>query len=108
MTHYYRLALETGATRDDDGNPVTWAACPDLPGAYAEAEAEAEAVAELRALAVRIVAEHILREDPLDPDIIGADAPLAAAPAALLVTITEDDLTTVREAPMLYVEVPEP
>ncbi len=108
MTRYYRLALETGATRDDDGGPVIWAACPDLPGAYAEVQAEAEAVTELRALAVRIIAEHILREDPLDPAIIGTDTPTGEAPATLLVAITEDDLAAVRETPLLYVEVPEP
>jgi len=108
MTHYYRLALETGAARDDDGSPVTWGACPDLPGAYAEAPTEAEAVAELRALAVHIIAEHLLREDPLDPAITGADTPPGESADTLLVAITEDDLTAVREAPMLYVEVPEP
>jgi predicted RNase H-like HicB family nuclease len=108
MTSYYRLVLETGTTRDDDNHPVTWAACPDLPGAYAEAATEAEAVAALRALAVQIIAEHLLREDPLDPDIIGADAPLTEMANALLVTITDEDMAAAREAPMLYIEVPEP
>ena len=108
MTHYYRLALETGAARDDDAKPITWAACPDLPGAYAEAEAGAEALATLRALAVRIIAEHIVRDDPLDPAIVGTDTPTGEVAETLLVAITEDDLTAVREAPMLYVEVPEP
>lgn len=108
MTRYYRLALETGATRDDDGNPVTWVACPDLPGAYTEAEGGSEAMAGLRALAVHIIAEHLLREDPLDPAIVATDTPTAEAADTLLVAITEDDLTAIREAPLLYVEVPEP
>lgn len=108
MTRYYRLALETGATRDDDGNPVIWAACPDLPGAYAEAEGESEAVAALRALAIHIIAEHLLREDPLDPAIVATDTPTADTADTLLVAITEDDLIAVREAPLLYIEVPEP
>ncbi len=108
MTYYYRLVLETGATRDDNDNPVTWAACPDLPGAYAEASTATEAISKLRALAVRIIAEHLLREDPLDPAIVGTPAPLGESADTLLVAITEDDLTAAREAPMLYVEVPEP
>lgn len=108
MTYYYRLALETGATRDDNDNPVTWAACPDLPGAYAEAATATAVLTELRALAVRIIAEHLLREDPLDPTITGTATPLGETADTLLVTIAEDDLTAARAAPMLYVEVPEP
>jgi hypothetical protein len=108
MAHYYRLALETGAAHDDNGNPITWAACPDLPGAYAEAGTAAEAMTELRALAVQIIAEHLLREDPLDPAIVGTDTPTGAVPETLQVTITDEDLTAAREAPLLYIEVPEP
>jgi hypothetical protein len=108
MTRYYQLALETGPARDDNGDPITWAACPDLPGAYAEAPTGGVAVAELRALAVRIIAEHLLREDPLDPAIVGADAPPARRADTLLIPITEDDMVAAREAPLLYVEVPEP
>lgn len=105
---YYRLALETGATQDDGGNPVNWAACPDLPGAYAEGSAVTEAIAALRALSVRIIAEHILREDPLDPAITHTTTPPPSAAATLLVPITEADLAATRDAPLLDIEVPEP
>ena len=54
--HYYRLILETGAALDDDGAPVAWATCPDLPGAYEEASDAETALKELRALARQIIA----------------------------------------------------
>jgi hypothetical protein len=44
---YYHLALETGDALSDEGAPVAWAACPDLPGAYEEAPTAAEARARL-------------------------------------------------------------
>lgn len=106
---YYQLARETGAAHADDGTPVCWAACPDLPGAYAEAPEATAAIAALRALTVRIIAEHLLREDPLDPAISHTATPPAATGAdTLLVAITEADLAAARDAPLLYIEVPEP
>ena len=106
---YYQLALETGTARSDEGEPVIWAACPDLPGAYEEAAGEAAARERLQELARRIIAEHIVREDPLDPTIlVSDDAPAAPPDTILLVTVTEADLTIARETPLLVFEVPEP
>ncbi len=106
---YYHLALESGDTLDDDGAPVVWAACPDLPGAYEEAPTAAAARELLLALARRIIAEHVVREDPLDPAItVSATAPASDAATTLIVAVSDDDLKTAREAPMLVFEVPEP
>ena len=106
---YYQLALETGTAHNDAGERVAWAACPDLPGAYEEADDEAAARDRLRDLARRIIAEHIVREDPLDAAIlVSEDAPSPRTDTALLVTVTEADLTAAREAPLLVFEVPEP
>ncbi len=107
--HYYRLILETGETLADDGTPVAWATCPDLPGAYEEAPDSAAALEQLRELARRIIAEHVVREDPLDPAITVSDtAPAIDAATTLLVAVSDDDLTAARETPMLVFEVPEP
>lgn len=106
---YYQLALQTGTARSDEGEPVSWAACPDLPGAYEEATDEAAARERLRELARRIIAEHIVREDPLDAAILASDdAPAALPDTALLVTVTAADLAVARETPLLVFEVPEP
>jgi len=107
--HYYRLLLETGAALADDDAPVAWATCPDLPGAYEEARDAATALERLCALARQIIAEHVVREDPLDPAItVSATAPTIDAATTLLVAVSDDDLKTAREAPMLVFEVPEP
>jgi hypothetical protein len=107
--HYYRLILETGAALDDDGAPVAWATCPDLPGAYEEASAADTALEQLRTLARQIIAEHVVREDPLDPTItVSATAPASDAATTLIVAVSDDDLKTARESPMLVFEVPEP
>ena len=107
--HYYRLILETGDALDDEGTPVAWATCPDLPGAYEEASNAEMALEQLRALARQIIAEHVVREDPLDPAItVSATAPAHDDATTLVVTVSDDDLTAAREAPMLVFEVPEP
>ena len=54
--HYYRLILETGDALADDGTPVAWATCPDLPGAYEEAGNVETAREHLCALARQIIA----------------------------------------------------
>lgn len=107
--HYYRLILETGDALDDAGAPVAWATCPDLPGAYEEASNAEAALAQLRTLARQIIAEHVVREDPLDPAItVSTTAPAGDTATTLIVTVSDDDLTAAREAPMLVFEVPEP
>lgn len=106
---YYLLNLETGDALADDGTPIAWATCPDLPGAYEEAGDEATALEQLCALARQIIAEHVVREDPLDPAItVSATAPASDVATTLIVTVSDDDLTAAREAPMLVFEVPEP
>lgn len=106
---YYRLTLETGDALDDGGAPVVWAACPDLPGAYEEAPDDAAARERLRDLARRIIAEHIVREDPLDPAISAADTPPTGDDlTTLLVAVSEADLAAARAAPLLVIEAPEP
>lgn len=107
--HYYRLLLETGEALADDGTPIAWATCPDLPGAYEEARDAATALERLRALARQIIAEHVVREDPLDPAItVSTTAPASDAATTLIVAVSDDDLITARETPMLVFEVPEP
>jgi hypothetical protein len=106
---YYQLALETGDALSDEGAPVVWAACPDLPGAYEEAPTSAEARERLLALARHILAEHLMREDPLDPAITTIETLPTTDPGdALIVPITEADIAAARAAPMLVIEVPEP
>ncbi|HEY8598065.1 MAG TPA: hypothetical protein VIL85_06510 [Thermomicrobiales bacterium] len=107
--HYYRLILETGDALDEDGAFVAWATCPDLPGAYEEAGDAATALERLRELARRIIAEHVVREDPLDPAIaVSITAPAIDAATMLLVAVSDDDLAAAREAPLLVFEAPEP
>lgn len=105
---YFLLALETGRALGDDGEPAAWATCPDLPGAYEEAPTPDEALARLRALARHIIAEHLVREDPLDPAIAVAATPPAADPGALVVTVSDADIEAVRALPLLMIEQPEP
>lgn len=106
---YYQLALDTGTAQNDEGMLVAWVACPDLPGAYEEDTDEAAARDRLRDLARRIIAEHLVREDPLDAAILTSAAPPeAVADSTLLVAVTDADLTAAREAPLLVFEVPEP
>ena len=106
---YYHLALETGDALSDEGAPVAWAACPDLPGAYEEAPTAAEARERLLDIARRIVAEHLMRDDPLDPAITATDTLPTTDPGdTLIVAVTEDDIAAARAAPMLVIEVPEP
>lgn len=105
---YYRLALETGEARDDAGAPVAWAACPALPGAYEEAPTAAGARAALRDLARQIIAEHLVREDPLDPEIAVAATPAAERADLLVVALGDADIEEARRAPLLMIEQPEP
>ncbi len=106
---FFELAIETGIAQNDEGETVTWVACPDLPGAYEEAADEATARENLRDLVRRIIAEHLVREDPLDAAIIERGTPPdPLPPATLLVAVTEADLTAAREAPLLVIEAPEP
>ncbi len=111
-THYFRLALQTGQATDDDGRPVAWAACEDLPGAYAESRTADEALRTLADLARRIIAEHLLRHDPLDPAIVATDHPEAGHGAHdarhLTVAVRDADIAEVRDAPLLFIEQPEP
>jgi hypothetical protein len=107
-SRYYRLTLETGEARDDAGASVAWAACPDLPGAYEEAPTADAARAALRDLARRIIAEHLVREDPLDPDIAAAPTPAAERPDLLVVAVGDEDIEEARRAPLLMIEQPEP
>jgi hypothetical protein len=106
---YYHLALEAGDALDDAGAPVAWATCPDLPGAYEEAPTATEARTLLHALARRIIAEHLMRDDPLDPAIVATPGPpTTASPEMLAVLVTDDDIAAARAAPMLVIEAPEP
>ena len=108
MTRYFSLVLEAGRALDDDGEPTAWATCPDLPGAYEEAPTPDEARDRLRALARHIIAEHLLREDPLDPAVIAHVAPAEDGADRLAVAITDDDLAAIRAMPLLAIEQPEP
>ncbi len=109
MPHYYHLALEVGDTLDEDGAPVTWAACPDLPGAYEEATTAVEARALLLVLARQIIAEHVVRDDALEPEIVITAHPPTTDPGdMLIVPITDTDLDLARATPMLEIEAPEP
>lgn len=105
---YYRLALEMGEAPDDAGTPVVWAACPALPGAYEEAPTAAGARAALRDLARRIIAEHLMREDPLDDEIVAAATPAAERDDLLVVAVGDADIEEARNAPQLIIEQPEP
>ena len=105
---YYELAIETGEALGEDGAPVAWAACPALPGAYEEAGTAVAARGQLLTLARRIIAEHLAREDPLDPDIGVALAPSPERDGLLVVAVGEADVEEARRAPMLVVEQPEP
>ena len=108
MTRYYSLRLETGEAVDDGGRPVSWVACPALPGAYEEA-ANADAARErLATLARQIIAEHVAREDPLDPEIAVGDHPPSAGDGLLVVPISDADVEEARNAPLLMIEQPEP
>lgn len=105
---YFLLALETGDAVSDEGQPVVWATCPDLPGAYEEAPTADEALDRLRALAQHIIAEHIVRDDPLDPAITAADGPPAPRPDILTIALTDAEIEAVRAMPLLMIEQPEP
>jgi hypothetical protein len=105
---YYELAIETGEALGEDGAPVAWAACPALPGAYEEAGTAVAARGELLTLVRRIIAEHLAREDPLDPEIGVAAAPGPERGGLLVVAVGEADIEEARRAPMLVVEQPEP
>lgn len=108
MQRYYLLELESGAALSDAGVPVAWAACPALPGAYEEAPTPAEAREQLRRLARWIVAEHLMRDDPLDPDIVMSDGPQPARDDLLVLTVSDADIEEARRAPLLTIEAPEP
>ena len=105
---YYCLALDEGATTNDAGLGVRWAACPDLPGAYEEAADAAAAREAVRDLARRIIAEHLMRDDPLDPAIAVSDTAPDAATGVLVVAVTGADVAEARATPMLVIEQPEP
>ena len=111
-TRFFRLALQTGQATADDGQSVAWAACEDLPGAYAEAPAPDEALRTLADLARRIIAEHLLRHDPLDPAIAATDHPGADQAIRdgrhLTVAVRDADIKEARNAPLLFIEQPEP
>src|SRR5215217_6017623 len=100
---YFLLALETGDALDDKGMPVAWATCPDLPGAYEEAPTADEALDRLRALAHHIIAEHIVRDDPLDPVIAVAATPPPPGPDTLTIAISDADIEAVRAMPLLMI-----
>ena len=110
MTRYYLLPLEAGEAVDEAGRPVNWAACPALPGAYEEATGADAARDRLAALACRIIAEHLVRDDPLGPEIaVSEDAPnTAQGHGPLVVAVGDADLAEVRATPLLVVEQPEP
>ena len=110
---YYRLALQTGTAFDDSGRPVAWAACPTLPGAYAEAVTPPAVREELRALTRRIIAEHVMRDDPLDPEITVGDDPASNQddghnPGLLVVAVGDADVEEARHTATLVIEQPEP
>ena len=108
MTRYYSLHLETGEAVDDTGRPVNWAACPALPGAYEEAASADAARERLVTLARHIIAEHVARDDPLDPEIAVGDRPPPARDTLLVVPISDADVEEARNAPLLTIEQPEP
>lgn len=97
-----------GETIDDAGAPIAWGTCPDLPGAYEEAPTSAEALARLRTLARHIIAEHIVRDDALDPAIVSADTPAPSADTTLVIALSEAEIEEVRALPLLQIEQPEP
>lgn len=105
---HYQLNFETGVAPSDTGEAVAWAACPDLPGAYAEAANPSEALSALRAITVEILAEHLVRNDALDLAVVELPSPSAPRPGALVVTVTPADVATARDAPLLDIEAPEP
>jgi hypothetical protein len=105
---YYLLPVEQGEAISDAGEPVVWMACSALPGAYEEAPTLDAAREQLRALAVHIIAEHLLRDDPLDPAIAVTVTPPHATADLLSVPVSEADLDTVRQTPLLMIEQPEP
>jgi hypothetical protein len=106
---YYLLPVEQGEAISDAGEPVVWIACPILPGAYEEAPTPDAAREQLRALAVHIIAEHILRDDPLDSDIAVTSTPPRDTVANFLsIPVGDADLEAVRQAPLLMIEQPEP
>ena len=105
---YFLLALETGRALGDDGEPTAWATCPDLHGAYEEAPTPDEALERLRTLAHHIIAEHLVREDPLDPAITVSDAPAPDQGDRLIIAISDADIEVVRALPLLEIEQPEP
>lgn len=109
-TRYYQLPIEMGEAVGDGGEPLAWAASPVLPGAYAEAATAAGARDTLQVLARRIIAEHLLRDDPLDPEIVVSEGaqPVLDGRTALVVAVGDADLAEVRATPMLVVEQPEP
>lgn len=110
-TRYYHLALTTGQSVDDRGAPVAWAACEDLPGAYEEGPTSEAARRAVHDLVRRIIAEHIVRDDPLDPVITATthvEADHAADPTRLVVAVSAMDIEEARNAPLLYIEQPEP
>ncbi len=108
MTRYYSLRIETGEAVDDAGRPVTWVACPTLPGAYEEAAGADAARERLATLARQIIAEHVAREDPLDPEITVGDRPPPARDGLLVDPISDADVEEARNAPLLMIEQPEP
>jgi hypothetical protein len=105
---YFSLALEAGEALSDEGIPIAWATCPDLPGAYEEAPTADEALDRLRALAHHIIAEHIVRDDSLDPAIVVVAAPPLPGPGTLTIAISDADIEAVRALPLLMIEQPEP
>ncbi|HEU5329590.1 MAG: hypothetical protein ACTHMJ_05860 [Thermomicrobiales bacterium] len=105
---YYLLPVEQGETISDAGESVVWMACSVLPGAYEEAPTLDAAREQLRALAVHIIAEHLLRDDPLDPAIAVTDLPPHPTADLLTVPVGDADLEVVRQAPLLMIEQPEP
>jgi predicted RNase H-like HicB family nuclease len=107
MRHYL-LALETGDALSDEGLPIAWATCPDLPGAYEEAPTADEALDRLRALAHHIIAEHIVRDDPLDPAVAVIATPPAPRADTLTIAVSDADIEAVRAMPLLMIEQPEP
>lgn len=108
MTRFYSLRVETGEAVDDAGRPVNWVACPALPGAYEEAASTEAARERLAALARRIIAEHVARDDPLDPEIAVGVRPPPARHDLLVVPLSDADVEEARNAPLLVVEQPEP
>jgi hypothetical protein len=108
VTRYYSLRVEMGEAMDDAGRPVSWVACPALPGAYEEAASADAARERLATLARQIIAEHVARDDPLDPEIAVGDRPPPARDGLLVVPISDADVEEARNAPLLMIEQPEP